>query len=984
MALLRDSADNRRDETIQAQNVDGLNTVASALNAPYGSTPDTLNTVFTVGGEVHKRPGTHTAATSTGGNADRIAEKSFSYTVRTALGYNYLLVAGGFSSGLDVRVYRMEGEDATLVMTKDDVFSQRVYNQSVQFTELQPGRVLLTTGVNAPVEFWFVTTRRYNTGGGSVGGSTYPLTANPFGVKSYSAPAEEADLEVFVDGTKIDAANWSLDGNGIFFENTIPSGTTIDVVQIVWGWWAQAELYDSDRMFDSVPRFQVYTSDRHLQIPDRLRDNIQTADSNLLWPFTFTRKITGNNYAAYTLSTSASGTKDGDDFWFSNGTADNAVADDINQQNTHITFASHTFTADEVPSSEGAVRVSMRRWRPLSFQNNSNVGFADIVCWLVNDETEVPHVTTASSTTVVLNQTAYTLVKDTNYATPDGTGNIWGFTGERIPTDQILLVYDDISLEFIGQGSRVNAFNGSITSGGDGFPIPIAGLAQFCDYEQGVFPYTASLYQNRLVLGGFANDPLKVILSAPTDTYWATYFYNYFQTDVFNNPETEPLEFRMDGSNMSDFIRRVETWQGSLFIFSRDGTWRLLPGQQGQLYTQKIGTGGLVDGDAVALGDGRLFFASAEGVFEMVQTEGLADSYAPQEVSAAIRDKFPSLELEGLAYDANRAELYAYSADELYVFFAQVGGWSQWEWANGFGQLGASRVWDGHDNERVGFFMYDSVRDRQWLLLTYKKHPSDSENKAYWYLDGFGASSTFGTPTVSSTAEANQKHFYHGLRTIGLLEVQDLQVTIDGVVQTFQTDWHHFDDESIYIDKTLAGGETVLIEPRNPETGQVDNGGTIGPHYVGLTGIGSGWAYPCKWTTIRMTQGMLANYKRYTYLNLFMTHRLDGGIVHINEDGATLSAGDGFNPINCSVAFIFEDARYGDTTTDIFDAYSLVYDPDFLGSNIKQKPYILLREYIQGIGYNLQSMLWNWSESVFGLAGFQLEGKVKGTRYIPR
>jgi hypothetical protein len=246
-------------------------------------------------------------------------------------------------------------------------------------------------------------------------------------------------------------------------------------------------------------------------------------------------------------------------------------------------------------------------------------------------------------------------------------------------------------------------------------------------------------------------------------------------------------------------------------------------------------------------------------------------------------------------------------------------------------------------------------------------------------------------------------------------EVQDLTITMNGVTQVYQTDWVKRTNGTIYFLSDPGSGKTIVMTLRRPinddEVGELNWGvanygihtvfvnnvakeqgvdytvaadGTVTLTAVSGASIVVGVSYLSLYATPMFTQETLSRFKRlihfYGYLN--------------NAEGLENFTGDDVvgaqNPdevvdrpkqqLGVSVAVAYDSGYSSELTYDLYGFSSLVWDFSQFDTAVpvQDKPYILFKEPLQGLGYGFQVYFYNWDEKFFDLVGYQVDGKMKG------
>lgn len=279
---------------IQASSFGGLNTVSNPLSIPYEDSPLLLNASVNVSGSIEKRKGSRVLL------YENTAAKGITIIpTTTVLGYSYQVV----KNGKDIQIMELNDDRLTLRMTKANVWTNAVENVKATYVSTNEAeqRLILCTGFNVPVQLTFTESRTLvNTSAGqtivNIPNAERLATTNTNNVLCY------------VDGV-IRSATYSYNSTSKILTITFDQGLTagnrvIDIELITWQWWSEAQFYYGDRFFDTATRFNDKPTDRHIAIPENLRDGIDPLPG---FPNLFPISVLGfnrPNYFYYTPNSS--------------------------------------------------------------------------------------------------------------------------------------------------------------------------------------------------------------------------------------------------------------------------------------------------------------------------------------------------------------------------------------------------------------------------------------------------------------------------------------------------------------------------------------------------------------------------------------------------------------------------------------------------------------------------------------------------------
>jgi len=938
------------DRVIRGHNLGGLNTVATPLNMAKSDSPRLVNCSITKGGLIQKRKGTYNMGTLPQGEGVGTTGHT------STLGYEYLVS----KSGTDVLIGEVRNSNYSTLMTKENVFTARAEEIVPRFVQLPDnlGRTVILTGTNTPVQVSFLEQRLV---------AKAVATEIEFTSDAY-ANASALNTLVYLNNEPI-AGLVSVVENAVTV--TMPMGVslaigdTLDVVFITWQWWTEAYAYFGDRFYDVVPRFKVDESDRHLEVPEKLRDGIQKTPAQTGYPmrvrgtaaeFYFQPYVEGNpgRYA------------------FTDGSA--SYSEETAPQITpnFITFGDHDWSTvvwiNATASSQGAVPVHLYRHRPIRFTGNQGWDAADVVVSQVFNKTSLLRNTV--STTAVGSDYGYESILS-NGLTPQGTSCFFlspglGQEGLGFPLDDIIRIHVK-GTDFIGAGQSPSF---DIRDGG---VWPVYGFGEFADFFQGMFPTAGAFIGNRIVLGGVPTDPLRLMFSAVSDTHVPGEFYNSVQIDPFNS-SSGAFDFQLSASS-DDFIMGMVEWQGSVFVFTKNSTYRLKPGEGGTYQEQYVGEVGMVQPTAYMKSKDRVLFVADTGVWELRPSDGLSDSYYLDEVSIKVSDRFvDAFDASVIALDGVEDKLYITTSNtEALTFHTRIGAWADFRLYGDY-TIKALAPYVDQDTKLHGFmFIVDDGTDLVLLKTEYDYYTDWSTTEE---------SPTFPSESNTTTTVEGVRFYEMGVWSTMIDQVEDIKVTLDGDVLVFKKDYYK-KGPYVYLYERPAAGLSLTVVPKNPDT----QDGTYEVEHVieGTTGV----TYLSLYATPVFTWGQLANYKRMKHFILMLNNQVDNAVFDLSNIGDAEPeeyVGTDRVKFDANITYVFNNERGGETSYDLYGLYGLVWDYslfDNSGTHIDDGDYVVLRAPVQGMGVTFQALLWNSSSSTFSLAGYAMDGNLKGSRYRP-
>ena len=667
---------------IFSDNFGGLNTTASDLNCPYEDSPNLINCDIDVSGKVVKRKGTKVMLEQV-----KTGKRGYSLlSFVTGLRYTYLIE----KFGKDLTIFDVVDDVITPVVVKANVWNTAAENIRANYTrttEITP-RVIMTTGVNQPVQVVFYEQQRI---------STSTQTNFAFTEAETYENATTSNIIVYKNRVRVTPSSVSY-SSGTLTLNGVSAvdGDVIDVVMVLWQHIVEAIYLEGSRISQQTTRFHVTKTDQNVAVPEELR-----------WDFISNYPGTPNNFgiiAAESDQHSSAGsyhTYDSDltpatsgEYSLGNGARyDSGVGGTVTPSPLFVTFGDIIGSGASNPTETFIVRrFDLNRY----LNGGVDIAGADLKVFLDGVQTS------QATSTAAQDYGDYQLIDSTG-ALETGTTNpvriITFEAGDRIGiafTSQVEIVHT--STEYIG-----SAANTTVSSLVDGGCEPQYGLGLFADYFGGSFPRNVAIYENRLVYSGFPANPLRLAFSEVGDTYIPLKPYRLFQIDEAHTLASDPLDIPLQG-RADDFITGLVVWQRSLFVFSRQAVYRVSGGDSGFTNTSKfvrlISTNGLVNAFSVTVTDKSILYISDAGVYDLIL--GIdSEDFTANEKSIKIRKAFGVTtqvnreQLAWMAYDSVNQKVYVgmpieeldFTSFKLYVFhvfreawteYQTVFGWSTW------------------------------------------------------------------------------------------------------------------------------------------------------------------------------------------------------------------------------------------------------------------------------------------------------------------
>lgn len=815
------------DTSIRSTSFGGLNTTASLLNVPLDDSPNLLNIEVDVSGNVSKRQGTE-CILSLPGLGMHV------YPVKSVLGYDYLLM----KRGAGLQLLTSNGRSTTSLKTYLNVWSAAAANVRPYFTlisDLEP-RVLILTEQNAPVHVKFVEQTFQYSVGGSLSTTIVIPNADRF---QYENPVVYVN-RAYVGGLfSYNAGTKELTVTGVpQFTGTV----TVDVVLPVWQWWTESTRWFGDRLFDVSSRFNVTKSDQSVALPDKLRtDMTNVAGQYGNYPlFVYKNNSTP---PVYLQTNQPNGP---DQYGWGDGAVYNYLA--TNYLNTAPYFA--TFGDTRTPLPQPAEPIYFIRRRELRFQNDTGTS-GDNLQVQVDGQTVIPHYGAGTAGSL----RAYKLYDLNGTVLTNGTNQQAYYLGFEAslpigvsPTAVVTMTRK--FTPFIG----ISALQEDTPYKCGSF-FRVYGLGLWADYLNGFFPSIACIYQGRLVLSGFKNDPTRVVFSASGDSVEPGIKYNFFQvTDDLNKVDTDPFDVVATGAEADDYVTGIVEWQSSLFVLTRRATFRVSGGDQpispSRRFVNYISSLGLVNAASLVRTDTAVFYLSDSGIFNL--TPRIEDGeYQAGEKSVKIRKTFKNIKslnytnTAWLSFDPVKKLLYVgvprgndtTVATGIYVYDTFRDSWSQWDTPGNFrtvmgtpyidSSLGAGFVFVVERNGKAELLRLYGTRYADFVTYCpgFSGSTLTSNASVYTWLSPFWNLPIIPNNTLALSLSSGVNKYSVGtfFQCVPYSNVADLNITIDGQPLKLGKDWFKLNNGEFYVVNPAGNNLSVKVRcPVNDDyTGQV-------------------------------------------------------------------------------------------------------------------------------------------------------------------
>jgi hypothetical protein len=1028
--LFRHPGDTGSEELIQATAFGGLNTIANSANMPYADAHRLLNVDISNGANLIKRKGTRLvfeqSLNTNGINYNRV--------VSTA-GLNFLIAKIGTS----IRILSVNNDELTSLTNFIDVWPNTASEDSVTIISTnEPEQRFIMLGKNTiPVHVKMVERNVIV----SSNGATTSVVDNRF-----SNGVAGATFFAYVNSTLQPSNSLTYDNvtkTATLAQNVV-AGDVVTFIYFFWQWWAEAELYNTNRFFDAKTRFSDTAPGRSVTLSAEVQDDCERDAYGLYRIYGSLNSANTDGYFIRSRNPSSElqyKPSDGSlNFVDPNhGTGEEAVdgtstllyGNIYNHGEPFLNFATrirklshnggtgltpsnifvqvNNFTkAEQIQRIAGRAQNNGVEYGFLLFNENDWDDPNPNLSALNNPQiTPGAGVGTGSANDLTSGQRRFPKVTDSNF-TAKASHIAFGNARKRGLPSAALVRIINTDKKWVG--------NAGLTTNTDylsGTWFPVYGLGKFANYELGFFPSTGVLYQSRLVLGGFPGRSMDLAVSAISDYSWPGELYNDFTIDAFTTTPNHGFDVVLQGSS-SDRIRSMGVYQNSLFVATNDRLYRVFSRNAftaDQFLTQFVGNTGVLNEQCMAVGEHNAFILSKTGVYQIVPSDGLDDSYNLLNLSYKIANLFEienvkqMRERSSLAFDPTTKKLYASIPrftdglrSRLLVFFLDIGAWTEYEAITGLQILDMTQYSDNNGTERF-LIVHRRCNNVVQLLRTEYEYPIDFARTVP------GNTTPQLCPLMTETfTTTTAARYQHRLVVSALENVEDIVVTLNNRVLSFRTEWAKQLNNTILLLFTPSPGATLTVSYKNPTVRigsqrvygyeavkknldsvyRNDGAYTINESTGNLTLSGNaqdtyivGNVYPTMYASPVFSYGLLKQHKRfYNWSGLFSLRAFDdvypASTPGDNVDGERKIGTD----VNISV--VYNNEREGYTEQDLFRLSELLFDFysfDDLDGNLGRSEYANVSVPLQGVGYSIQAVLWSADDDAWALSAYQVEGR---------
>ena len=820
-----------------SDNFGGLNTTASDINVPYSDSPLLYNCDVDISGNITKRRGTRII-----GNVAAGADRGYGY-------FNF--ISGNFHSfvveknGLDLIINNISDDGISGGITKSNVFSNAALNSYPSFartSEFEP-RVLVMTGTNKPVQLTFV---EQTTISSTIdcdfpdpSGRLANVTSNNSFIFRNNVRFPIVSVTTIPGTVPIIRVTTTAPGIG--------TDDKCDLVFITWQYWAEALYLKGNELADRTTRENAVASDQNVLIPSGLSQqdipNDFPVQPESFGYYLYNSDVwdplgSGTSQYDYIIGQNPANTNE--DGWASGNGAvyDSANGGTVIPSPLFATFG--TIQAAGTPSELVVIKA-------FDLKPYFNGGLPlDILNVEVTVDGTPLTVSENTGAAVAGFATAFYLFREdgaltTSVGVPsnrearfirfDASARI----GLNPESDVEIICNDDSS--FIGTGGLA----GQLGFYQDGYYVPIYGIGVFANYAEGVFPSYVEVFDNRVVLAGFANNPLLVVFSELGDSTIPNQSYRKFQTRITDTLATDAIDYQISGIT-EDYITGLAIWQRSLFVFTRKTAHRIYGGNQlngltnTSIFSNLISNQGLINDRSTAKTEDGILYLSDTGV-QRIAFGGEDEDYTTPEISINIRPEFGVTENPN--YEAQSFLVYDHAKRKVYLGLPKEGGSTDF-CRRLFVFDTFRRTWteyrtDG-DFRLYSMLSYEDQTLGEKLLGTYAGFNNQIQYLRFddeRFLDFIVTSTGLVAPTipvshheVSFTVtvdtytyyidEGNEENFFEMIPND---DVNDLYVTLEGIELVKGTDYvKHYYENSVELLSVPIPGQTLIVAKRTPVT----------------------------------------------------------------------------------------------------------------------------------------------------------------------
>lgn len=1030
----------------------GYNTSDSDLLTPLTDSPNMNNMQVDFDGMARKRQGYRTLLTrnqTVAGERSKV-KGSFIIPLQTASGRPILIIRE--DRGVVIMGLQDDGSWVQFIRLTNiwgTKLDDTAFDYIVQYEPLYT-RVILVHPKQIPVQISIVATHL----------PTFPkgVTSNSWTIPDLSVSYASVNnstgySRLIINGTLVTptgAASSPLANGAVALTTTTPAvynAGTYDLEVLYFGWqiWAEALLLNGDQLVSSVVQG---VSTKTVAVPSSLLMAISAYDIGLPPIRAYQTTNYDNLYSITGIPNAAS------NYVWSNG----ALADGVTPPPAGFGFLSF----GNYPSSTRTITIT-RGYR-LPFQGNSGMSWVDGTRHVLTDINRrfwgrYPVSPPSEGGAGVGTLRGYTLRnasdyyvntgnvgRGQNYISLDANSTANGGLSVIGAEDKIWIIDADLATLMGSQycGSQSNWYIPTVTTAAisiitnssnyppdypsvpfPGALYPVPGISWYADYKRGSFPSCISTLQGRIVLAGFRDNPMTLIVSNPYDTDSAGLYANNFDAVYTIPSEVSPFDIILPGKD-NDIITDMLEYNDSLFVFTKFRIFRIhanggLVNVTNAKYSL-IAEIGVQNSRSVVLTDEAPVFLSTSGVFALVPDDTSA-GYSVQELSGKVRNFIQSnndtiRDVGFLLYDSGRNELYVglsdnYSRDRtgvLLVYNTRLGAWYPYTSLGGVSMqvYWGALLWDTRANApviepKVLFSTFATLNDDDYMQIIEMNRtdvPVDLVEQVQF------AANPISTRLVAPQATwaiipGCQEYDPSNIQLFGeaafrmspIRDMEDVYVAVDGVQKVFGVDFIKTERGTLYF-PTAPVGTTLLaqmfvsyegstyfpVTVYNATTGKlfqlnersaIQSGGkyqvTISSGVTAGDILWIGYAYPAWYTTPTFNSNTLRAKRIKNYIGYY--HNTVSKILGITDAPVlATTVGKRQAPLNVNVAVLFSNEYEGTLQMDLYENLNPSKYP-----NQQVKDYSRISVPIVGNGYNIQVVHHNNTPSTFKLAGYELD-----------
>jgi hypothetical protein len=654
----------------------------------------------------------------------------------------------------------------------------------------------------------------------------------------------------------------------VTFASQVAGTYDFHIAYFSWQWICQGMLVEGKDLYGSETRFYASKVDVSQAIPTDLIKNNKALDpdNGYLYPIIPYRSADKGDYQTYQPLLEPSTV---DEFVFSNGvTYIPSGSDLVVPGTTHITFGSNATGAD--PTETHFIKALR-----LNFDN---------------DATTYPW---TKPLTVYADGISINGADSSNFASffpPAGKGYIYRYvptaeenfysnTSVMVATTGVYkyitfdvseaiginyssvveVIYPYVDTTYVG--TAVQQFSLYPRTG---YAFPFYGIQEHANYVKGSFPSVVSFFQGRLVLAGFTDKPMRVVMSEVSGSAInSARFTNYSQA-YSELSATDPIVIDIAASQIGSEVTAVNSAAGSLLVFTFANSFRVFSTEGAvtpvNTSVSNIASVGCVNNFSHVQVANAVIFLSSSGVYRIAPALNIGD-FDIGLLSANITNKLRQLnnrQYAWMMYDEISNKLFVAvvndsstkCANNLFVYFVQWNAWSEYTSFQGLWSAahGCSIKLDREFQVMAYTFMpYSDTTDIYLISSPFLLVKQDFAFRTFEWVSSIVPSplDEYDLVSFTHTFVAGDLYNYIKLTTFRMseyLQIRDIIVLRNNVVTE---EWHKVSENELFLTFTPTAGDVIRIYP-------VDFAAKF-PLNVRKNLLEVAYTFPFNWTTKKVT-----------------------------------------------------------------------------------------------------------------------------------